>query len=67
MTVGILGLGLIGGSLVKAFRANTDHTVLGFDADESVEGFAQLADMVHGELTGENIGRCEFPPCLLPK
>ncbi len=60
MTVGIVGLGLIGGSLVKAFRANTDHTVLGFDADESVEGFAQLADMVHGELGGENIGRCEF-------
>ena len=33
MRVGIVGLGLIGGSLVKAFRACTDHTVLGFDAD----------------------------------
>ena len=37
MTVGIVGLGLIGGSLVKAFRACTDHTVLGFDADSAVE------------------------------
>ena len=50
MTVGILGLGLIGGSLVKAFRERTDHNVLGCDANERVEGFARLSDMVHGEL-----------------
>ena len=58
MTVGIVGLGLIGGSLVKAFRAYTDHTVLGFDADAAVEGFAQLSDMVHGELNDGSIGGC---------
>ena len=60
MTVGIVGLGLIGGSMVKAFRAYTDHTVLGFDADAAVEGFAQLSDMVHGELNDGNIGTCEL-------
>ena len=58
MNVGIVGLGLIGGSLVKAFRAYTDHTVLGFDADAAVEGFAQLSDMVHGELNDGSIGGC---------
>ena len=58
MNVGIVGLGLIGGSMVKAFRAYTDHTVLGFDADASVEGFAQLSDMVQGELNDATIGTC---------
>ena len=58
MNVGIVGLGLIGGSMVKAFRAYTGHTVLGFDADRAVEGFAQLSDMVHGELTDETVGSC---------
>lgn len=60
MRVGILGLGLIGGSLVKAFRERTDATVLGCDADASVEGFARLSDMVHGELNGETVGTCDL-------
>ncbi len=60
MTVGILGLGLIGGSMVKAFRERTDATVLGCDANTSVEGFARLSDMVHGELNGETVGTCDL-------
>ena len=60
MKVGILGLGLIGGSLVKAFRERTDHTVLGCDANASVEGFARLSDMVHGELNAQTVGDCEL-------
>ena len=60
MTVGILGLGLIGGSLVKAFRERTDHNVLGCDANERVEGFARLSDMVHGELNEKTVGDCEL-------
>ena len=35
-TVGIVGLGLIGGSLAKALHAYTDRTVLGYDADGAV-------------------------------
>ena len=58
MTVGILGLGLIGGSLVKAFRERTDYTVLGCDANASVEGFARLSDMVHGELNEKTVSDC---------
>ena len=31
MQIGIVGLGLIGGSLAKAAKERTTHTVLGFD------------------------------------
>lgn len=36
MTVSIIGLGLIGGSLAKAIKNNTEHKVLGFDKSEAV-------------------------------
>ena len=34
MLIAILGLGLIGGSIAKALKANTAHTVIGLDRDE---------------------------------
>ncbi|MBQ2675796.1 MAG: prephenate dehydrogenase [Clostridia bacterium] len=36
MQVAIIGLGLIGASFAKAIKANTDHTVIGFDLDNDV-------------------------------
>lgn len=60
MTVGIVGLGLIGGSMAKAFRENTDHQVLGYDANSAVDGFAQLSGVVHGELTQASIPSCDL-------
>ena len=36
MEIGIVGLGLIGGSLAKAISQNTDHTVYGTDLSEQV-------------------------------
>ena len=33
MTIGIIGLGLIGGSLAQSIRRHTGHTVLGRDTD----------------------------------
>lgn len=60
MTVGIVGLGLIGGSIAKAFRANTQYTVLGYDADIAVDGFAQLSGIVHGELTEKTVPFCDL-------
>jgi len=35
MQIAIIGLGLIGGSLAKALKENTTHTVIGFDRDEN--------------------------------
>ena len=53
MTVGIIGLGLIGGSLAKAFRRDETVTVLGWDVDHSITEFARLAQAIHGPLTEE--------------
>ena len=59
MTVGILGLGLIGGSLARAY-AIAGHTVYVSVRNESMLAFAQLAGAVHAPLTGENIGQCDL-------
>ena len=57
MTVGILGLGLIGGSLARAYSL-AGHSVYAADKDESILAFAQLAGAVEAPLTPENIGEC---------
>ncbi|MBQ3217139.1 MAG: prephenate dehydrogenase [Oscillospiraceae bacterium] len=59
MTVGILGLGLIGGSLARAYH-DAGHQVLAYNRSVSVTQFAQMANAVDEELTEENIGRCEL-------
>ena len=59
MTVGILGLGLIGGSLAKAYH-EAGHRVLAYNRSRSVTEFAMLANAVDGELTEENIGSCDL-------
>ena len=59
MTVGILGLGLIGGSLARAY-AKAGHTVLAAEKDEAMLSFAQIAGAIQGELTDENIGSCDL-------
>ena len=60
MTVGIVGLGLIGGSLAKAFKRSHDVTVLAYNRNRSILDFAMLSGAVDGELTMENIARCEL-------
>ena len=57
MTIGIAGLGLIGGSLAKAYKA-ARHNVLGFDTDEAVLGFARLSGAVDGILSKESVSQC---------
>ena len=59
MTVGILGLGLIGGSLAKAY-AQAGHTVFAVDTDETMLSFAMLSGVVHGKLTEETVPQCEL-------
>ena len=53
MKVGIIGLGLIGGSLARAYARDGSVTVYGWDTDPSIVAFAQLAQAIHGELTDE--------------
>lgn len=59
MTVGILGLGLIGGSLARAYM-KAGHTVLACDKDESILDFAQLYGAVSAPLDETNISCCEL-------
>ena len=59
MTVGILGLGLIGGSAARAY-AKAGHQVLACEKDESILGFAQLSGAVHGALNSDTVGQCDL-------
>lgn len=59
MNVGILGLGLIGGSLARAY-AIAGHTVLACEKDEDMLAFAQLAGAVHGRLEKGTVGSCDL-------
>ena len=45
MKIGIIGLGLIGGSLAMSIRRHTDHTVFGFDIDPEVVLRARAMDL----------------------
>ena len=59
MKVGILGLGLIGGSLARAY-AISGHTVYVRVRNQSMLAFAQLSGAVDEALTEENIGTCDL-------
>ena len=60
--VGIVGLGLIGGSLAKAYKRADGIRVLGYDRDKSTMDFARLAQAIDGELTDEELAHCD---CIL--
>lgn len=59
MNVGILGLGLIGGSLARVY-SKAGHTVYVHDTDASMLSFAQLAGYISGPLTKDNIRQCDL-------
>ncbi|MBE6714134.1 MAG: prephenate dehydrogenase [Ruminococcaceae bacterium] len=60
MTIGIAGLGLIGASLAKAYKAAGEYTVLGHDIDRSVIELACIDGVLDGELCEERIGECNL-------
>ena len=59
MNVGILGLGLIGGSLARAYSL-AGHTVYAIQRNESMLSFAMLAGAVHGKLNEDTIPQCDL-------
>lgn len=60
MNIGIAGLGLIGGSLAKAAKERTAHTVYGCDADKSTFLAAKMFGALDGELTRETLPLCDI-------
>lgn len=59
MIVGILGLGLIGGSLARAY-ALEGHSVYAAEKDESMLAFAMLAGAVDRKLDDTAISDCDL-------
>lgn len=59
MTVGVVGLGLIGGSFAKAYH-QAGHEVLAWNRSRSVLDFAMMSGAVDGELNEENISACDL-------
>lgn len=59
MNVGILGLGLIGGSMARAF-AKAGHHVFAAERDNSIFQFAELAGAVHGKLDENTVIYCQL-------
>lgn len=60
MTIGIAGLGLIGGSLAKSAKARTLNTVYGTDIDRETMTLSRLCGAIDGELTEENLPECSI-------
>ena len=59
MTVGVVGLGLIGASFAKTIKKHTDFVVLGYDASEKVMENARLDGTIDGELD-LSIDKCDI-------
>lgn len=60
MNIGIVGLGLIGGSMAKSIQKYTDHTVYGFDTNEETMQMATMSGAINGVLTKENLKDCNL-------
>ncbi|MBQ7006844.1 MAG: prephenate dehydrogenase/arogenate dehydrogenase family protein, partial [Oscillospiraceae bacterium] len=59
MKIGICGLGLIGGSLAKAFK-RANETVFGYDINAAVSDYAVMAGITDGTLNDETIKECDY-------
>ena len=59
MKIGIIGLGLIGGSLARAY-AKAGHTVYACEKDSDMLAFAQLSGAVDSALDTDNVSQCDL-------
>lgn len=66
MNIGIIGLGLIGGSLGRAIIKRTDHKVFGMDNDKETMLKAELLKAYNYELNDDNISEIDIAILALP-
>lgn len=59
MVVGIVGMGLIGGSLAKAYKLNEGISVYGHDISNDTLEYAMLSKIIDDKLTKDNIKECD--------
>ena len=60
MKVGVVGLGLIGGSMAKAIQKKTEHTVVGWDASKTVRLSAKLLETADEFMADGNPKDCDL-------
>ena len=60
MNIGIIGLGLIGGSLAKSIKQHSGHTVWGYDIDPNVITKALMCGAMDDELNDERLAQCSI-------
>ncbi len=60
MNIGVIGLGLIGGSVAKAISQNTSHTALGYDKSEATLYQAKLTGAISEEFSLQNPSVCDM-------
>ncbi len=65
-TIGIVGLGLIGGSMAKAVKFHTDHTVYGADLDPDTLALAFASGAIDNVLDAGTLGECDLVLAALP-
>lgn len=60
MNIGIVGLGLIGGSMAKSIKHRTAHTVWGADLDQETMVMARMCGAIDAPLTDETLPLCDL-------
>jgi prephenate dehydrogenase len=60
MNIGVVGLGLIGGSIVKSAKKNTNFKVYGYDVDSDIIKNAEKNKFIDGELTDSALSVCDY-------
>lgn len=60
MNVGIVGLGLIGGSLARAVKEMTEHTLYAYDISVSAVLAAKMVGSCDGDLDSQTLGLCDI-------
>ena len=60
MNVGIVGLGLIGGSMAQSIKSRTAHTVSGIARSEDTLMMARMCGAIDAPLTDDNLPQCNL-------
>ena len=60
MNIGIVGLGLIGGSMAKSIHLRTAHTIWGVDLKSETMNMARMCGAIDAPLTDGNLPECDL-------
>ena len=66
MKIGIVGLGLIGGSLALTLKKRTQHEVFGYDVDTSTVARAHAAHAIDASIEPTALGCCDAVLVAIP-